>query len=42
MTPVIAFGSSQWEDAPHVKECITVKFDTLHQALQYIGHMYGQ
>jgi nucleoside 2-deoxyribosyltransferase len=40
--PVVAFGSSRWMEQPHVKDAITVKFDTVDQAVEYINLMYFQ
>lgn len=40
--PVIAFGNTIWRESPHIKESITVQFETLNEALDYISTMYNQ
>lgn len=38
--PVIAFGSNPIYNQPHVHESITIRFDTLNEAIRYIKNMY--
>lgn len=38
--PVIAFGNNEIYNQPHIHESITIKFDTLDEAIQYIKNMY--
>jgi nucleoside 2-deoxyribosyltransferase len=41
--PVIAFGNCEkWKDRPHFKSLITVQFDTVKEACEYILSMYSQ
>lgn len=38
---VIAFGETPWLDRAHMRSLISVKLDTLDDALKYIGDMYN-
>jgi nucleoside 2-deoxyribosyltransferase len=40
--PVICFGHSDALEQPHIKEAITIRFDTLDNACEYIKSMYCQ
>lgn len=40
--PVIAFGKcKKWQDRPHFKSLIDVRFETVEDACDYICSMYG-
>ena len=38
--PIIAFGHSEWLWNPHIHESITIKFETLDEAIKHIKSMY--
>jgi nucleoside 2-deoxyribosyltransferase len=38
--PVVAFGKTHWLERPHMRSLISVKFNTLYEALDYITDMY--
>lgn len=38
---VIAFGKTPWLERPHMRSLIDVRFETLDEALYYIGDMYA-
>ena len=38
--PIVAFGKTHWLERPHMRSLISVKFNTLHEALDYITDMY--
>ena len=38
---VVAFGQTVWMDRPHMQSLITVRFDTMEEAVEYIADMYG-
>jgi nucleoside 2-deoxyribosyltransferase len=40
--PIIAFGKTKWESVAHVRDAISIKFDTLNEVFAYIHNMYGQ
>ena len=39
--PIVALGKTPWLDRPHMNSLIDVRFDTLDEALYYIGDMYA-
>jgi len=40
--PIIAFGETKWKDVAHIRDSISMHFNTLQEALEYIESMYVQ
>ena len=38
--PVIAYNDSEWYKSPHVSEAITIKFNSMADAITHINSMY--
>ena len=40
--PIIAFGKTKWQDVAHIRDSMSIHFDTIQEVLEFIETTYVQ